>query len=271
MVPTSLPGSPPQILVVAELGGRLAGAGALCAPITFGAMARRLLPAVVLALLALAPAAHAAVSQTPDVTDTRYTSVLLAEHPLLAGVSWHVIDRNDEIEVVNHSHEPVTIFGYQQSQRTVAYDGGPYARILANGTVQVNTTSQAYYLNQSFVADYANVPASATASGYPVHWLTLAHNATYLWHDHRIHYLGPTKPDIVKDVHKRTLVFAWYVPIQVGTTDGYLYGKLYWNAEKSFSFPIGAIIALIVVVIAGATFVVVVRRRRAGAPPREAW
>ena len=45
-------------------------------------MARRLLPAVVLALLALAPAAHAALSQTPHVTNTRHTSVLCAEHPV---------------------------------------------------------------------------------------------------------------------------------------------------------------------------------------------
>jgi len=251
---------------------RSPGAGSAQAPITFAAMARRLLPAVALALLALAPAAHAAVSQTPDVTDTRYSTLLRAEHPVVAGVIWRVIDRNDEIELINHSHETVTVFGYPQEQRNVAYDGGPYAQILANGTVQVNTTSQAYYLNQSFLGNYADVPASASSRGYPVHWLTLAHNATYIWHDHRIHWLGLERPRIVTDVHRRTLVFDWYVPVQVGATKGYLYGQLYWNAEKAFSFPIGAIIALIVVVIGGAALVIVVRRRRGGGgPPREAW
>jgi hypothetical protein len=233
-------------------------------------MARRVLYVAALALLALVPAAAAAISQTPDITDTHYTSVLRAVHPAVAGVRWHVIDRNDEIELVNHSHETVTVYGYSQAQG-VSYDGGPYARILPNGTVQVNLTSQAYYLNQSFFADYANVPASATADGQPVRWLTLAKTGEYLWHDHRIHYTGLGTPRIVKDVHRRTLMFAWYVPIQVGATSGYLYGKLYWDGEKSFSFPIGAIIALIVIVLAGAALVIVVRRRRGPSEPKEAW
>jgi hypothetical protein len=233
-------------------------------------MLRRLLPGVALALLALAPSAHATISQTPDITNTHYTSALLAEHPVVAGVSWRVIDRNDEIEVVNHSHQVVTIYAYSQEQRDVAYDGGPYARVLADGTVEINENSPAYYLNQSFFETGVSVPPSASATATP-DWVTLAHNGTFLWHDHRIHFLGLGKPEIVKDVHRRTLVFAWYVPIQVGARKGYLYGKLFWNAEKGFSFPIGAIIALIVLVAAGAALVVVVRRRRAAGPPREAW
>ena len=235
-------------------------------------MARRLLPALALALLALAPAAYAAVSQTPDITDTRYTSLLRAEHPVLAGVSWRVIDRNDEIELVNHSHQKVTVFAYSGEQRNVAYDGGPYAQILGDETVQVNENSPAYYLNGSFFGNGVAVPASASATAAP-DWVTVAHNGTYIWHDHRIHWLALDKPKIVTDVHRRTLVRDWYVPVQVGATKGYLYGQLYWNAEKSFSFPIGAIIALIVVVIGGAALVIVVRRRRGGAgrPAREAW
>jgi hypothetical protein len=241
-------------------------------------MARRPLPAARLllslalaapVLLALAPAARGSGSQTPDVTDTRYTSVLLAEHPVVAGLHWRVIDRNDEIEVINHSAAKVTVFAYSQEQRNVAYDGGPYAQILANGTVRVNRDSPAYYLNQSFVGT-GSVPASASATA-PPDWVTVAHNGTYIWHDHRIHYLSPEVPKVVTDVHRRTLVRTWYVPIEVGSSRGYLYGKLYWNAEKGFSFPVGAIIALIVVVLGGAALVVVVRRRRAGAPRGEAW
>jgi hypothetical protein len=239
-------------------------------PITSAAMARRVLPVAVLALLALVPGAGAAISQTPDITDTQYTSVLVSVHPAVAGMRWHVIDRNDEIELVNHSPETVTVYGYSQSPG-VSYSGGPYAEILPDGTVRVNTTSQAYYLNQGFFADYANVPASASADGRPVRWLTLAKTGEYLWHDHRIHYTGLGTPLTVKDVHRRTLVFSWYVPIQVGAARGYLYGKLYWDGEKSFSFPIGAIIALIVIVLAGAALVIVVRRRRGPGEPREAW
>ncbi len=227
----------------------------------------------VLAFLVFAPGASAAVSQTPDITDTHYSSVLERVDPVVKGVSWKVIDLNDEIELINHSGKTVTVYGYSRSAASVAYDGGPYARILPDGTVQVNEDSQAYYLNQSFFADYTNVPASATASGYPLDWVTLAKTGEFLWHDHRIHFTSPVVPTFIQQrgVDRRQFVFSWYVPIQVGSTRGYLYGKLYWNAEKSFSFPIGAIIAFIVVVLGGAALVIVVRRRRGPAPPREAW
>ncbi len=234
-------------------------------------MARRSLPLVALVFLALVPAAQATVSQTPDVTDTHYSSVLRRVYPVVKGVSWRVIDLNDEIELINHSRETVTVFGYSRSSANVGYDGGPYARILPDGTVQVNENSQAYYLNTSFFADYANVPSNATPSGYPLDWVKLAKTGEFLWHDHRIHFTSPVTPAIVTNVHRRTLVLTWYVPIQVGSTRGYLYGKLYWNAEKSFSFPIGAIIAFILVVMGGAALVIVVRRRRGPTPPREAW
>jgi len=231
---------------------------------------RRLLPAALLAALILAPVARAAISQTPDVTDTRFSSVLLGVHPVLAGVSWKVIDRNDELALINHSSQTVTIYGYSASPATVAYDGGQYARILPDGTVQVNENSPAYYLNQSFLAQTANVPASATATA-PPNWVTLARTAQFTWHDHRIHYTGLGTPAVVTDVHRRTYIFDWYVPIQVGVTRGFLHGKLYWIGERSFSFPIGAIIALIVIVIAAGAFVYVVRRRRGPRAPREAW
>jgi len=235
-------------------------------------MSRRLALAVGFAFVALASVAHAAVSQTPDITDTHYSSYLERVHPVVPGVSWRVIDLNDEIRLVNHSHETVIVYGYSPSDRTVAYDGSQYARILPDGTVQLNENSPAYYLNQSFYEIGVNVPASATDSA-PPDWVTFAKTGTLYWHDHRIHFTSPVVPTFIQNrgVDKTQFVFDWYVPIQVGSTRGYLYGKLFWNAEKSFSFPIGAIIAFILVVMGGAALVIVVRRRRGPAPPREAW
>ena len=236
-------------------------------------MARRLLSAVALAFLANVAIANATVSQTPDITDTHYSSILKRVDPVVEGVSWKVIDLNDEIELINHSHQTVVVYAYATSPPLGPnYSGGEYARILPDGTVQLNENSPAYYLNQSFYVGGVVVPPSASATA-PADWVTFAKTGTLYWHDHRIHYTSPIVPPFVqkRGVQHRQLVFDWYVPIQVGSTKGYLYGKLFWDAEKSFSFPIGAIIAFIVVVIVGAALVIVVRRRRGGAPPREAW
>jgi hypothetical protein len=240
-------------------------------------MARRLLCLVVLALLVTVGVAHAASSQAPDITDTHYTSVLEKVQPQVAGVTWRVIDLNDEIEVRNRSKKRVIIYGYSSygdssATHPVAYDGGQYARVLPGGAVEVNENSPAYYLNQSFFADYANVPATASTSAQP-DWVTLARTGEFIWHDHRIHYVSPVVPQFIRKhgLDKRQLVFSWYVPIQVGTQRGYLYGKLYWNAEKAFAFPLAAIVVFVVIVIAGVAFVAIVRRRRGHSSPREAW
>ena len=256
-------------------------------------MPRRLLPLLALAFLALAPAAHAAISQTPDITDTRYSSYLRGVESDLAGVhwrvvpsdggleillgggqtvSWRVIDLNDEIRLINHSHETVTVYGYSTSDRNVAYDGGKYAQILGNGTVQLNENNPAYYYNQSFYEQGIVVPSSASDTA-PPDWVTMAKTGTLYWHDHRIHFTSPVVPPFIKKagLDKRQLVFDWYVPIAVGSTPGYLYGQLYWNGEKPFSFPLGAIVAFVVVVLAGGAFVLVVRRRRRRIPPEEAF
>ena len=254
---------------------------------------RRLLLPFGLAFLALAPVARAAISQTPAITDTRYSSYLLAVRPSAPGVhwrvihtggglelvlgagrtvQWNVIDLNDEIRLINHSGEKVTVFGYSQSDRNVAYDGGEYAQILANGTVQLNENSPAYYENQSFYETGVVVPPSASATAAP-DWVTFAKTGTLYWHDHRIHYTTPVIPTFIKNrgVQHRQFVFDWYVPIAVGSTDGYLYGALYWNGEKPFAFPIAAIVAFIVIVVAGAAFVVFIRRRRRPVAPGEAF
>jgi hypothetical protein len=233
---------------------------------------RRVATLIVLgSLLAPASAAAKTLSQTVsgaiDATNVHYRSTLLSVSPVTPGVTWKVLDLNDEIDLINHSHETVTAFGY---------DGERYVRILAGGAVQVNENSPAYYLNQSFFAGGVQPPPNATAGATP-DWVTVANTGSFVWHDHRIHWYSNATPFVVKDVHKTTLVERWTVPIEVGDVRGALYGKLVWIGEKPFSFPVGAIIAFVVILIASVAFVVVVRRRRAAGggsqkrPTREAW
>jgi hypothetical protein len=214
---------------------------------------------------ALAASVRQTVAEVPGATNIHYRSTLKRVSPTVAGVSWRVLDYNDEIFVTNHSRETVTVFGYT---------GEPYARILADGTVELNQNSPAYYYNQSFYAAGVTVPSYATSTATP-DWVTVAKTGTYVWHDHRIHFFSPALPPVVKNrgLDKTTLVFDWKVPIQIGATKGDLYGTLYWIGEKPFAFPVGAIVAFILIVVAGGALVVTVRRRRAaGADPSpEAW
>ncbi|MGD0980919.1 MAG: hypothetical protein ABR946_05480 [Solirubrobacteraceae bacterium] len=233
----------------------------------------RIAVAAAAVLLALPGAAAAKpISQTVsgqiDATNVHYRSTLVRVSPVVKGVSWRVIDLNDEIQLINRSNQTVTVYGYAGHQ--------PYLRILASGSVELNENSPAYYQNQSFFAGGVAPPANATSSA-PADWVTVAKTGAFTWHDHRIHFTSTAVPYEVHNVDKTTLVFHWTVPFQVGATPGTLYGKLVWIGEKPFTVPIGAIIAFVVILIASVLFVVVVRRRRAGdagapaRPSREAW
>jgi hypothetical protein len=76
-----------------------------------------------------------------------------------------------------------------------------------------------------------------------------------------MHWMAQSLPPQVKDKAKRTKVFDYSIPMQVGTRPVKAMGTLFWQPQSKGA-PTGAIIALVVVVLANAVFVVVIRRRR---------
>ena len=230
-------------------------------------MARRtliaLLGAVCLAqpLLASPPslAAGTAASESGNPINDQgfsyeYRSNITAVTPSVPGLSFQVLEFADRILVTNHTGKTVTIYGYE---------GEPYARVLANGTVEQNVRSPATYLNTNFYAQ-VTVPPSASASD-PPQWKVIDRTGQFEWHDHRIHWMSPVPPAKVKNKSQRTLIFNWQVPIAVGSTKGAIAGQLYWTPERSKA-PLAVIVLGVAIVLAGMTFVLVVRRRRARAP-----
>jgi hypothetical protein len=197
----------------------------------------------------------------------QYRSNITSVAPAASGLSVQVLEFADRLLLINHTGKTVTIYGYE---------GEPYARVLANGTAEQNANSPATYLNTNFYGD-VNPPANATPHATPK-WEVVDRTGQFEWHDHRIHYMSPTVPPQVKDRSKRTLVFNWSVPIQVGSDRGVIHGSLYWTPEISKA-PLAVILLGIAIVLAGLAFVLVVRRRRAAGgtpsasstPPREAW
>jgi hypothetical protein len=218
---------------------------------------------VLLALCVLAggvaPAVAAAEQAQSPLNDQgsspNYRSLISSVSPAVSGVNLQVLQFSDRLQLRNRSGRTVTIEGYE---------GEPYARVRADGTVEVNRRSPAYFLNQSFYGN-VTVPASASPKA-PPRWTVVDRTGQFEWHDHRIHWMSPTLPPQVKDKGKRTLIFNWRVPIAVGAQRGAVAGQLYWTPESS-SVPVAAIAIGAAIVVLGLALVLVTRRRRGRVPP----
>jgi hypothetical protein len=218
-------------------------------------MRRALALGVAVALLAASPAA--AHQGNPN-----YRSVVDAVTPTVKGLTLRVLNYDDRFELTNHSGRTVTVQGY---------DGEPYARVLADGTVEVNKRSPAYYLNDDRYAD-VKVPPSADPKA-PPQWSVVDKTATVQWHDHRMHWMSKSMPPQVKDRSRRTKVFDYAIPLRVGGQPGSIRGTLFWQPDSGGGAPVGMIGGLVALVLVGLGTVAVVRRRRAGEAVEgvEAW
>ena len=191
-----------------------------------------------------------------------YRSVVDSITPAVKGLTLHVLNYDDRFELTNHSGRTVTVQGY---------DREPYARVLADGTVEVNKSSPAYYLNDDRFAD-VKVPASADPKA-PPQWSVVDKTGSLQWHDHRMHWMSKSLPPQVKDKSKRTKVFDYAIPLRVGGQPGSIRGTLFWQPDSAGGAPVGAIGGLVALALVGLGAVAVVRRRRAHEPVEgaEAW
>jgi MYXO-CTERM domain-containing protein len=221
----------------------------------------RLRVAVVASALTVLIAAPAALAHQGN---PNYRSIIRSVTPELSGVRLDVLNFDDRLELQNTSGRTVVIAGYQ---------GEPYARLRADGTVEVNRRSPAFYLNDERFAG-VKVPSSANARATP-RWQLVDRAGRFQWHDHRIHWMSRVPPKQVADADGRTKIFDWTVPLRVGDTTGAVRGTLFWQPPAESSAPVSAYVGLgAVVLLALAAIVVVRRRRRADAPVGaevEAW
>jgi hypothetical protein len=191
-----------------------------------------------------------------------YRSVVDSITPAVKGVTLHVLNYDDRFELTNHSGRTVTVQGY---------DREPYARVLADGTVEINKRSPAYYLNDDRFAD-VKVPARADPKA-PPQWSVVDKTGSLQWHDHRMHWMSKSLPPQVKDRSKRTKVFDYAIPLRIGVQPGSIRGTLFWQPDSGGGAPVGAIVGLVALALVGLGAIAVVRRRRAAEPVEgaEAW
>ena len=133
-----------------------------------------------------------------------YRSTVRAVTPATQGLQIQVLNLDDRLQVINRSGKTVLIGGYNRDT---------YARVQPDGTVQVNTRSPAYFLNQERIAA-VKVPDSADPKAAPV-WKTVDKTGRFEWHDHRMHWMGQGTPPAVKDKGQKTKIFDYRIPIQV--------------------------------------------------------
>ena len=211
--------------------------------------------AAVVALAALLAAAPAALAHQGN---PNYLSQVDAITPATKGVTVDVLNRDDRLLLHNTSGQDVVIRGY---------NGEPYARVLADGTVQVNRRSPARYLNDDRFAQ-VSVPAGIDGKGAP-RWEEISRTGRFEWHDHRFHWMARTVPPAVRDQDVRTKVFDWRIPIEVGGRGGAIAGTLFWTPPPAGGPPLGAVTGLAALLCGALLVVFLVRRRRR--QPAEAW
>jgi hypothetical protein len=181
-----------------------------------------------------------------------FRSVIRRIVPAVPGLEIRVLDFDNQFELDNKTGKTVVIYGYS---------GDQYARLLPDGTVQLNHLSPATYLNED---RYGNVPVPSYANPKaPPQWQTIDETGVFVWHDHRMHWLSYETPPQVKDSSRKTKIFNYTIPMRVGGKPVKLLGTLYWTGSPS-GFPTVALIALILVAVLAVLTVVLVRRRRAG-------
>jgi len=209
----------------------------------------RLRRAAVVSALLLAACASAADAHQGN---PNFRSVLRGLTPAQSGVQLSIVNYDDSFELINHSGRTIVVMGYQ---------GEPYARVLPDGTVQLNRNSPAYYLNDDRYGG-ATVPGSASARATP-QWETQDRTGRLIWHDHRMHWMGRNVPSAVKDRSVKTKIFDYAVPLRVDGRPAAIKGTLFWVGEPGGGMPAAAIAALLLVAFGSVASVVVVRRRRA--------
>jgi hypothetical protein len=247
---------------------------------------RAALPATLLVALTLAGPASA------HEGDPNYRSTVEAIVPPTDGLSAQILDHDDALLVVNTSDRDVTILDLQ---------GKPYARLLADGTVEVNAHSSlavgenappssagdggndsadaALYASTTLLAhngedhgadeheahEHGADDSSSGDARLPIAWVTVDKTGRYQWHDPRINYRTKPVPPQVTDESKETKVKDWRVPLAVAGAPGAIEGTLTWVGEpgSGSSFPTAAVVSLVVLVLLAVGAVVLVRRRRA--------
>jgi hypothetical protein len=220
-------------------------------------------PARALTVLTLLLAAFLPATAGAHQGDPNYRSEITSIKPAgpADGLEVEIQNFDDHVQLVNRTGEDVVIEGY---------DGEPYARLLADGRVEVNLNSPSHYLNEDRFAN-VELPARADADA-PPEWDEVDDTGRFVWHDHRSHYMGEGIPSQVEDESKKTKVFDYTIPVTVAGDQVRINGTLTWVGDQSgLSTATWIVFGSILVLLLVAAVVISrrIRDRREAEDPRD--
>jgi hypothetical protein len=186
-----------------------------------------------IAIMIVAPVAPAAADPAEP---TDYRSVVDAVEPAIAGVTIDVVGGDSFLRVRAEPGHEVVVIGYWDE---------PYARITADGTVEINESSPSVLQNERRYGVATEQPIDTTQ---PPRWETIGTGGELMWHDHRSHWMAPTKPTVGSD----GLVQRWDLPLVVDGRAVVVRGSLYVHASPTPLWWLLVVPALAGAVIAAA-------------------
>lgn len=159
---------------------------------------------------------------------SNFESVIDSVSPDQDGVTVEIVGGDAFVKVTADPGTEVLIPGY---------DGEPYLRIDADGSVWRNRSAPATYLNASRSGDVSELPDSADSAA-AADWVRIGSDGTVAWHDHRVHWMLRTAPET-----KDGLVQTWMVPMSVDGQQVQVSGRLLHRPNE---IPWPAIVGLAV-------------------------
>ncbi len=195
-------------------------------------MLRRIVISAI-AIMIVAPVSPAAAD---PVEPTDFRSVVDMVEPAIAGVTIDVVGGDSFLRVRAEAGHEVVVIGYWDE---------PYARITADGTVEINQSSPSVRQNER---RYGVPTEEAIDTTQPPRWESTGSGGELVWHDHRSHWMAPTKPTVGSD----GLVQRWELPLVVDDNAVVVRGSLYVHAAPTSLWWLALLPALAAAVLAAA-------------------
>jgi hypothetical protein len=161
--------------------------------------------------------------------------------PPVPGLTVHVLEAGNQLELTNHSGQEVVVLGYRSE---------PYLRVGPTG-ISENRRSPSAYANR-----FANAPRGIPPGldpAAPPQWRRIGDQPEAVWHDHRAHWSGLNPPAVTADRgHRQVVVRNWQIPLRLGQRTALIQGDIVWVPGPSpWPWVLLALVAFAVVLVAG--------------------